>query len=158
MFNLTHLLTYLQAHILPTASNISLDHLGALDEVHRSEIIAFFLVSLTVLIIFTISEYWDLGERDEQRQQENERLAALEIEMMDLESRLSPVPGPDIGGMVLLVPVVGPDMEGRILPQEGPPELDEYDSFMLPPPVYGLHEEVDEADAGGLDDMCNDGC
>ena len=43
-----------------------------------------------------------------------ELLTALELDMLDIDSR--PLPGPE------------------------PPELDEDDDFMLPPPAYEFHE------------------
>ena len=70
----------------------------------------------------------------EQRLRNGDLFVALEDNLMDL------------GRQVLSVP--GPGIEGRILPRTDLPALDENDNFMLPPPAYGLDEDVDRGRFG----------
>ena len=88
------------------------------------------------MIVFTISALWDFGEQIEQRLRNGDLFAAFENDLRDLRSRVLSVPRPGI--------------EGRILPRTNPPALDENDDFMLPPPAYQLHEDVDGGDPDGM--------
>ena len=114
MFNLTRILTYLQEST-PTAYNFAQDQSAAVpkDRSRRHTMLA--LIFVTIAIVFRITERWELRERD-QRQQD--RLATLEIDMVDIG--------------------------GGILPKSECPALDEDDDFMLPPPAYELHEAIFE--------------
>lgn len=136
MFNLKDILTYLRTHTLPTAYDSFADHSAALHQDYSSPYTKLFLVGITALIIFTVSAFWDLGVQVEQRLRNGDLFAALENNLMDLENGVLSVPGPGI--------------EGRILPRTDLPSLDEHDNFMLPPPLYGLHEDVDGGDPDGM--------
>ena len=131
MFNIKDILTYLQIRILLTTDYFA-DHSAALHQHYSSPYTKLFVVSITALIIFAVAAFWDLGVELEQELRDGDLFAALENDLMDLENGVLSVPGPDI--------------EGRVLPRADLPSLDEHDNFMLPPPLYGLHEDVNEGD------------
>ena len=110
MFNLTYLLTYLQASTF-TIYDSSREYSDAVSKDPSSKHMMLCLIAVTAIAVFHICDRRELRERD-QRQQN--RLAALE------------------NGMI--------DIKGRILPNTGRPLLDEDDDFKLPPPAYELHE------------------
>ena len=112
MFNLTHILTYLRAPI-PATYGFSRDHLVPVRKESPSKYLMLFLIAVTAMVVFHISEYRELRERDQTQQ---DRLAALEMDVMGIQ--------------------------GRLLPKTGCPELDEDDDFKLPPPAYELHEAI----------------
>ena len=127
MFNLTRILTYLQEST-PTAYNFAQDQSAAVPKNRSSRHTMFALIFVTIAnvfcialifattaIVFRIIERRELRERDQGQQ---DRLATLEIDMMDIR--------------------------GRILPKSECPALDEDDDFMLPPPAYELHEAIFE--------------
>lgn len=112
MFNLTHILTYLRVPT-PTTYEVSRDHSVPVRKESPSKYLMLFLIAVTAMVFFHISEYRELKERD-QRQQD--RLAALEIDIIGIQ--------------------------GKLLPKSGCPELDDDDDFKLPPPAYELHEWI----------------
>ena len=127
MFNLKDILTYLQTRTLPTAYGSLADQSTALHHDRSFPYTKLLLVGITAAIIFTVAASWDLIV---------ELSVALENGLIDLENGVLSVPGRGI--------------ERRILPRTDPPTLDENDNFMLPPPFYELHEDVD---GGGPDGM-----
>ena len=136
MFNLEDILTYLRAGHLPTTYDFSADHSATPHQDRRSPYTKLFLVGITHMIILTIAAFWDLGEQVEQRLRNGDLFAAFDDALTDLESRFLSVQAPGI--------------EGRILPRTELPSLDENDNFMLPPPAYRLHEDVE---GGNPDEM-----
>ena len=133
MFNLKDILTCLRTRTLPTAHDSFADHSAALHQDYSSPYTKLFLVSITILIIFTVAAFWDLGVQIEQELRNRDLFAALENNLMDLENGVLSVPGPGI--------------EDRILPRTDLPSLDEHDNFMLPPPLYELREDVNGGDS-----------
>ena len=112
MFNLTHILTYLRVPT-PATYEVSRDPSVPVRKESPSKYLMLFLIAVTAMVFFHISEYRELKERD-QRQQD--RLAALEIDVIGIQ--------------------------GKLLPKSGCPELDDDDDFKLPPPAYELHEGI----------------
>lgn len=110
MFNLTSILTYLQASN-PTTYDFSQEDPGAIIKDSSSKYMILCLISVTAMTFFHIRDRRELRKKD-QRQQD--RLATLENCMMDIT--------------------------GGLLPMAGCPLLDEDDDFKLPPPAYELHE------------------
>lgn len=108
MSNLTHILIYLRAFAPSTTYIFPRDRPAAVPKDPAFKYMILFLVSVTAMVIFTVSQFLELQERH-QRQQN--RLTAFELDVMD--------------------------MEGRILPEPDLPELYD-DGFMLPPPAYEL--------------------
>lgn len=160
MSNLTQILTYLRASALIIAYIFLRDRLAAVPTDSGSKYMNFCLVSVAVMVIFTVSEFWELRERH--RRQQN-RLAASELDMMDIEGRTLPEPDlpefyddgfmlpPLIDELLIALELDTLDVNDRFLLESELSDLDEDDESMLSPPAGELFTAL-ELDMLDVDD------
>lgn len=102
MSHLTYILNYLQGST-STTYDISREDSDVVPKDSLTGYILLFLIFITAMVFFHIYDCRELRRRDQ-------RLSALEYDMMDIS--------------------------GRLFPKTERPSLDEDDDFMLPPPAY----------------------